>query len=245
MSVQEYMTFDDLQGVDSSLNGVREAFSKEFGKTPDGICVNKETYFNAVKPAITERYGYYCYKRLGQYEFTSDDVEPPQQAIVGSNTAINQGDSSATIQLTVNGSWSDSTGYTSSVTTGMNFSTQFDIEGAFKMGTEFSISVTAGSSHSSSVSRSASSSVSVTVPPRSKVKVDMTADMKKEKLAFKVPIEISGMFGANFPNPVKGHYFWFLDARTVLPKTSGEITGVINGTRSFAVQTIIRKAEPL
>ena len=245
MSVQEYMTFDDLQGVDSSPNGVREALSKEFGKTPDGICVNKETYFNAVKPAITERYGYYCYKRLGQYEFTSDDVEPLQQAIVGSNTAINQGDSSATIQLTVNGSWSDSTGYTSSVTTGMNFSTQFDIEGAFKMGTEFSISVTAGSSHSSSVSKSASSSVSVTVPPRSKVKVDMMADMKKEKLGFKVPIEISGMFGANFPNLVKGHYFWFLDARTVLPKTSGEITGVINGTRSFAVQTIIRKAEPL
>ena len=245
MSIQEYLAFDDLQGLDSNPNAVREAFAKEFGENPDGICVNKETYFGAVKPAITERYGHYCYKRLGTYEFTTDDVEPPQQAIVGSNTAINQGDSSATIQLTVNGSWSESTGYSSSVTTGMKFSTELTIEGVFKIGSEFSMSVTAGSSHTSSVSRSASSSVSVQVPPRSKVKVDMVATMKKEKLGFKVPIDVSGMFGANFPDRVKGHYFWFLDARSVLPKTSGEITGVINGTRSFDVHTVIGKAIPL
>ena len=31
MSIQEYLTFDDLQGLDSNPNAVREAFAKEFG----------------------------------------------------------------------------------------------------------------------------------------------------------------------------------------------------------------------
>lgn len=245
MSIKEYLTFDDLQGLDSSPTGVREKFASEYGKNPDGICLNKETYFGAVTPAITEQYGHYCYKRLGQYEFTTDEVSQPEQAIVGSNTAVNEGDTKATIQLTVNGSWSESTGYSSSVTTGMKFSTEFGIEGVFKMGMEFSVSVTAGSSNTNTVSKSSSASVSVEVPPRSKVKVDMVAMMKKEKLGFQVPIDVNGMFGANFPDRVKGHYFWFMDARQCLPKTSGEITGIINGTRSFDVHTVIGKAEPI
>jgi hypothetical protein len=243
--IQEYLSFSDLPGLDSSPDAVRNKFKDHFGERPDGIALNKETYYDAVKPPITEQYSHYCYKTLGQYQFTSDSSEPPQQAIVGSNTAVNQGDTEAEIQLAVTGAWSETTGWSTSITTGMSFSTEFSIEGVFKMGTSFSVSVTAGASGSKSVSRSSTATVSVKVPPRSQVKVDMVATMKKENMDFKAPISVSGMFGANFPDRVQGHYFWFLGSTEILPKNSGEITGTIEGAAAFDVHTNIGKAIPI
>lgn len=243
--IQEYLSFSDLAGLDSSPNAVRSKFTDHFGKKPDGIALNNETYYAAVKPPITQQYSHYCYKRLGPYQFTGDSSEPPQQAVVGTNTAINHGDQEAEISLTVEGAWKDTTGWSSSVTTGMTFSEEFTIEGVFKMGMSFSVSATAGKSGSSSVSKSSSATVTVKVPPKSKVTVQMVATMKKEKMDFKVPIDVAGMFGANFPDRVQGHYFWFLSASEVLPKTSGEISGTIEGTAAFDVNTEIGKTEPI
>ena len=62
---------------------------------------------------------------------------------------------------------------------------------------------------------------------------------------FKAPIDVSGMFGANFPDRVRGHYFWFLSASEILPKTSGEISGTIEGTAAFDVHTDIGAAKPI
>lgn len=242
---QEYLSFSDLSGLNSSPNGVRSKFEDHFKKKPDGIALNNETYYDAVKPPITQQYSHYCYKRLGEYQFTEDSQEPPQQAVVGSNTAINHNDQEAEISLTVQGVWSDTTSWSSSVTTGMTFSEEFTIEGVFKMGTSFSISATAGKSGSSSVSKSSSATVSVKVPPKSQVKIQMVATMKKEKMDFTVPIDVSGMFGANFPDRVKGHYFWFLSASELLTKTSGKINGTIEATAAFDVHTEIGTAKPI
>jgi len=243
----ELMTFADLKGLDSSPIDVKGKFAAAHGgHQPDGICVNNEGYFGAYHPIITESYNRPCYKRLGEYVFDRESATTDvHEAVIGSNTAVNHGDAKASIQLSVNGSWSESTGYSSSITTGMKFSTEFGVEGVFKMGAEFSLSVTAGKSSSSSVSRSSTASVTVDVPPRSKVTVNMIALMKKEKLHFKVPIDVDGSFGANFPDKTDGHYFWFMDAREALPKTSGEISGIVEGTRSFNVSTEIGKTEPL
>jgi len=110
------------------------------------------------------------------------------------------------------------------------------------MGMSFSVSVTAGKSDSSSVSKSSLATVTVKVPPKSQVEVRMVAMMKKEKMDFKSPIFVSGMFGANFPDRVQGHYFWFRSAPEILPKTSGEISGTIEGTAAFEVYTEIDPA---
>lgn len=243
--IQEYLSFSDLSGLDSSPDAVRAKFQDHFGKKPDGIALNKETYYDAVKPPITEQYSHYCYKTLGEYQFTEDSSEPPQQAIVGSNTAKNEGDTEAEIQLTVAGAWAETTGWSASVTTGMSFSEEFTIEGMFKMGTSFSVSVTAGKSGSETVSKSSSATVTVKIPPKSQVKVEMVATMKKERMDFKAPIAVSGMFGANFPDRVQDAYFWFLSASEILPKTSGEITGTIEGTAAFDVNTHIGQATPI
>ena len=54
--LQEYLTFDDLQGLDCSPEDVRVAFKREIGQNSDGILVNKERHSRAVKPAITKTY---------------------------------------------------------------------------------------------------------------------------------------------------------------------------------------------
>ncbi|MCL1126185.1 hypothetical protein [Shewanella surugensis] len=244
--IQEYLSFSDLQGLDSSPSSVREAFKERFNNvTPDGIALNHETYYDAVKPPITEQYGHFCYKDLGIVDYSRGEEEPAQQAIIGSNTAYNRGDTEAEISLQVTGSWAETTGWNSSITTGLSFSQSFGLEGVFETGMEFSVDVTAGVSGEESISKSSTATVTVKVPPHSRVKVEMVATMKKEKLHFSAPIAVKGSFGANFPDRVDGHYFWFLDARTVLNKISGEINGVIEGTAAFDVHTDIGQAEPI
>ena len=242
---QEYLTFSDLQGLKSSPDAVREAFHRQFGKQPDGIALNDSTYYKAVQPPITQQYGHYCYKNVSDYYFGTSQADPPHDAIVGSNTAVNHGDTEAETTLTVTGAWTEETGWSSSVTTGLTYSEEFTLEGVFKMGMSFSVAVTAGKSGSSSVSKSASASVTVKVPPRSQVIVNMVATMKKERMPFQAPISVTGMFGANFPDRVNGHYFWFSDVAGLVPTTHGEITGVVEGTAAFDVHTDIGPATPI
>ncbi|XP_033098208.1 hydralysin-like [Anneissia japonica] len=245
MATKEYLSFDDLNALDSSPVQVKDSFKKMYRTDPDGIALNKETYFKAVKPAITEQYGHYAYKTAGQYQFTSGSVTEKGDAIVGSSTVRNESDTMSSMTVNVQGEWNDTTSYSTSSTTGLTFSNEITIEGFFKTGTEFSFSVTSEKSESKSVRKTSSTSVTVDVPPRSKVTVTMTGILTIEKMEFKVPIDVSGMFGANFPKRVKDHYFWFRDVHSVLPKTSGEISGVIENTNVLKVDTVITKAVPI
>ncbi|MGK6354590.1 hypothetical protein ACMGDH_05110 [Sphingomonas sp. DT-207] len=244
MATQEYLVWSDLQALDSSPSAVRDKFKSIYNKNPDGIALNDTTYYDAVNPPITQQYGHFCYKTLGEITYTEDGQEA-DQAIVGSNTAYNHGDQPASISLTVNGGWSESTGWSTSLTEGMTFSESVTLEGVFQMGMQFNVSATVGQTGSNTVNKGASATVTVTVPPNSQVKVDMVATMKTEKMKFSAPIQVAGMFGANFPDRVNGHYFWFADAGSILPKTSGTLNGKIKGTAAFDVQTHINPAVPI
>jgi hypothetical protein len=243
--VQQALTFQDLTALDSSPDAVRSAFQKKFGKNPDGIALNDQTYFNAVQPPITQTYGHPCYKTLGSIDYTEGATTSGTSAILGSNYAVNNSDEEATITLTVNGSWTSSTSVSSSVTAGMSFSAEITLEGVFKLGESFNMSVTAGQSKTETVQQGSSATVQVTVPPRSRKKVTMVGTLKQEKVNFSAPISVNGMFGANFPDRVNGHYFWFTAAYDLLPKTSGTLSGVITHASAFDVQTEIGAAEPI
>ena len=106
-------------------------------------------------------------------------------AVVGSDMAVNHNDTQKIINLRVDGSWSKTTGYSSSVTPGMKISTSFPIEGFSQMLSVFSVSLTTESSHTSSVLKTPSATVTVTVSPRSKIKVDMIAVIKKKTSVLK------------------------------------------------------------
>ncbi|XP_065838879.1 hydralysin-like [Oscarella lobularis] len=245
MSVKQALTFSDLDGLGSSPDSVRSRFQSIYGKRPDGIALNSETYFNAVKPAITEQYGLSCYKVLGDFTYTEGPAVDQGEIVVGSQSVLNYGDQEATMTVNVNGSWTQSTTVTSSITTGMSFTAEFAIEGVFKLGGSFNMSVTAGRSSTDSKTLGQSVSVSVTVPARSRVQVKMVGQLKQEAVSFTAPIRASGEFGANFSDRVKGHYFWFNNAEQVLNKTSGILSGSVKRASAFNVQTTIDPAEPI
>ncbi|HXR79193.1 MAG TPA: hypothetical protein VN737_24675 [Bryobacteraceae bacterium] len=245
MPTQQALSFNDLPALNSSPQAVRQKFQDLYSKKPDGISVNDETYFGAVTPAITQQYGHPCYKTLGEFNYVEAASKPPSDAIVGSNYATNDSDEEATITVTVEGAWSQTQSWSSESTTGLSFTEEFTIEGVFKVGTTFNVSTTVGQSKSNTVSKSASASVSVSVPAHSRKQITMVATMQQETLNFTAPISVQGMFGANFPDRVKGHYFWFNDATQLLPTTSGQIKGSISNTSALHVQTTVGKAEPV
>jgi hypothetical protein len=95
---------------------VRQKFNDLYKNNPDGICVNNDTYFNAVSPAITEQYGHPCYKTLGEFNYVEATSQPPSDAIVGTNYATNNSGEEATITVTVEGAWPQTQSWSSEST---------------------------------------------------------------------------------------------------------------------------------
>ncbi|XP_033096569.1 hydralysin-1-like [Anneissia japonica] len=249
--IKEHLSFDDLEAFNSNPNEVREAFENEFDAKPDGIALNKEIYYDAVEPAITKQYGNYMYKQVSGYTITLGRSGVPDEAIVGSKTAINEGNTTAEMRVSVGVNWDETTSISSAITTGLSFTSEITIKTIFRMEGTLSVSVLAGKTETKSVSTSFVTSVHVKIPPRSKREVTMVALTETKTIDFEVPIRVNGWFGANFPNPVKsdsdsdGHYFYFLHANSVLKNTFGNITGVIENTRFFNTETKIGKPVPI
>ncbi|XP_033105445.1 hydralysin-like [Anneissia japonica] len=243
---KQLLSFDDLPALSSSPNEVSEAFKEEFGVQPAGIALNDQTFFDAVKPTITEQYGNHAYIKLIGYEFTYDKVSLPEKVIIGKKEAVNKADTTAQISLSIRGEWDEATSYSSFVTRDLTIENEVTIKGIFQIsGGSFSVSVTAGKSESTSSATSFEATVTAEVPPKSKVEVSMVGYTETEEVGFRVPIEVDGWFGANFESPVKDHYFWFMSADKVLPKTIGEISGVIKHGRLFNTKTYIEEAVPI
>nr|VFK29225.1 MAG: toxin ETX/toxin MTX2 [Candidatus Kentron sp. MB] len=241
--IREYLLFSDLSGLDSSPSSVRSVFAKRFGEQPDGIALNDKGKYDSVNPPITERYEYWCYKTLGIPVVSREAEHDLPDLVLGRSVAVNNTDHDMETELAVEGVWANTTSWTSSVTSGMSFSAKFTIKDVFEVGGESSISITSGKSGSKSFSRSVVSTVTVKVPPKSQVKVEMVAKLLKQRAIYTVPIDVSGWFGANFPDSVYGHYFHFLSAEYVLPKTSGEVFGTIEYVTAMDVRIIANKPE--
>lgn len=245
-SIRELVGFSDLRALDSSPEAVRAKFKEMFENvTPDGVCVNSETAFNSVVPAITKQYNYPCYKVCGEAQFDRQTTSPPKPAIIGSHYAVNRSDQEATVSLTVTGSWTRTTSWSFAVQTGIKIAAKTTITKIFELSGEVSVSTTIGDGGSESETQSISAGVQVKLPPRSKQKIDLVAIMRMEKVRFTIPVQIDGYFGANFPRRVRRHYFWFLHANEVLPRLNGDWKGELSSTAAYDVHTEIGRVEPL
>ncbi len=237
--IKEKLSFSDLQSIGSSPAAIKAAFNKVLGKEPDGICFNSETYFDAVKPAITEQYGYLCYKEVGTPSYTSLGTQPGGDVVIGSTTAINESDAPANISVEVSGSWNQVTSWNVNQSVGLSFNTAFSFTPLFSIGGSVSYTTSIDQGGSKSSEYSVKYSVSVEVPARSKKDITVMAKTTKESMGYELPIVIEGDFGANYGKKVDGHYFWFLSAGEVLPFTTGIQKGTIdNVTRSDAYAII-------
>ncbi|HAS46316.1 MAG TPA: hypothetical protein DCS93_37895 [Microscillaceae bacterium] len=251
--IKEYLTFGDLEGLNSSPASIRSKIASLFSNvTPDGIALNKETYFHAVHPPITEQYNHYCYKTLGTPSFTAGADQGDQNKILATKILDNRGDTAITTTVSFEETITETIGWETSISTGLTFSTSFDVK-IFSIGIEANINVTVGKSGSKTKERKISESVNITIPPKSRVKVTLEGTSGTKVLHMKVPIRVSGHFGANFPHPVAAtggdssdtHYFWFPSASSVLAKTSGEITGTIKDASVFQTHTVVHTPEPI
>lgn len=240
MVLQEYLLFKDLPALNSNPDQIRSRFENIFHAKPDGIALNHETYYNAVKPPITEQYGRYCYKKVGEMTLIPRPGSSSEKVmIVGTDYIENNSKFTTTQASTVKGTWAESVSHTTSSTVGLTFGQKITFEGIFEMGMEFSASVTTEETVTERQEQEKSSTVTVTLPPYSAAKVSMQATMREETMDFTAPITISGYFGANFPSKVDGHYFWFESANNLLPMTSGTLTGRITGVKAFDVHTVV------
>ncbi|MEU9123075.1 ETX/MTX2 family pore-forming toxin [Streptomyces sp. NPDC048506] len=245
MTVREKFTLGDLGSVESSPYAVRAAFAELYGEEPDGIAVNDETYFAAVRPPITVTYGHPCLKRLGEFSYHQADEGSDRSVVIGENVALNNSDQPAKIEIRLEGRYTNSVTVSSSVEAGVALSTEIGIEGAFKVGGQFSVTTTLGKETRTENTLVTTSAVTVDVPPHSRKPVRMVALMKEETVDFSVPLQVAGHFGANWSRPVNGHYFWFEPVGKLLPRTDGLAKGTVRGVHKMQVQTEIGAAQPL
>jgi len=241
--IQELLKFSDLRALGSSPEAIKEVFHKSKGALPEGLSLNNENYGNG--KSIASKYGKWCYKILGKTQYTPEKTKGRTKSIVGSAMAYNHGDEEAKVNVRVVGSWGETSSIQTSITTGMSFNAKYSVVGTFKMGMAFDFHVTAGSTESKTLTRSVWTDVTVTVPPHSKKEVEVVAEMNSVTMHFTKRIDVKGEIGANFGYIVKGHYFWFKNIATVIPKTSAMITGDITGTKAMKTNIVIGKAEPL
>nr|2ZTB_A Chain A, Crystal protein [Bacillus thuringiensis serovar dakota]2ZTB_B Chain B, Crystal protein [Bacillus thuringiensis serovar dakota] len=245
--IREYLMFNELSALSSSPESVRSRFSSIYGTNPDGIALNNETYFNAVKPPITAQYGYYCYKNVGTVQYVNRPTDINPNVILAQDTLTNNTNEPFTTTITITGSFTNTSTVTSSTTTGFKFTSKLSIKKVFEIGGEVSFSTTIGTSETTTETITVSKSVTVTVPAQSRRTIQLTAKIAKESADFSAPITVDGYFGANFPKRVGpgGHYFWFNPARDVLNTTSGTLRGTVTNVSSFDFQTIVQPARSL
>lgn len=216
---------------------MRQKFKEHFGSLPRGLALNSETYYDAVTPAITDQYGYHCYKVAGNFTYQAPTVSTDDQRVVAVAWAENNTDDAQTMSVSLSGSKAKSTTLTWQRAVGLTISAKVTVKEVFEFGGEISVTETVGEESSTSDEIGVSTTASVNVPPRSKRKVTLVGTHHQESVSFEVHISVSGYFGANFDPRVNGHYYWFLRADLVLPRSSGTIRGTLTHADVYEIHT--------
>lgn len=247
----EPMQMSDLQGFDTSQDDVLNGLDEQFGAEPDGFCINSETspngYHYSDGTTICQYYGWWCNKTSGTISYQQAGVTTGASVVIGSSEAVNNTDADVTQDVTVSGTQTSETSYSSSITTGLTWNESFTLKGKFTSGISYDVTTTVGESNSQSSSWEVSDSITVTVPPQSSVVVNMVGAMQNDTVNYSMPIELADdcSFGANFPNQVNGHYFWATSGASLLNQTSGTVTGQIQNATQVDIQLQVEKAQPL
>ena len=247
----EPLRMSDLQGLGTSQSDVINGLTREFGKQPDGFCINGETspggYRYGDGTTICQHYGWWCNKTAGQISYYHQGVSQGPTVVLGSATLYNT--SNQTVQQTaaIAGTKTSTTSHSSSITAGMSWESSFQLMGTFSTGIGFNISTTVGQSSSKEESWQISQSVTVAVPPYSQIKVELTGVMTEATMGFSMPIEVASncYVGANFPSQVNGHYFWAAGGRGLFNRTSGTVSGEIRNATQMDLQLRVGPVEPL
>lgn len=243
LEASEKLTFSDLEFYNASPSYMRQSFTDYFGTTPDGIAVNSETYYNAVTPAITEQYGKYCYNKVYSSTIHNQSLSSYSSRVF--ETYATNGGPSA-VPITKHLAYTETTGTNWNITAGSSISLEatlgFHIP--FTVDAESTLTVTGyleGSTGGSSSSAfTFSDDLTVTVPAYSKQKLSLHFVLADGAADLWWPVNLEGWFGANFPNKVQDHYFWFLNYTG-----SGTMVAHVTDHSSVRAYITIGDVEPL
>ena len=233
--IREKLSLEDLRAVDSDIHKVRARFAELYDNVlPDGFCVNSEGAFDVFRPLQSENYQLFCYKNSGTPIFEKQHPAAKSPLTLGSNTAVNRSNQEATVSLSVTGTWTKAITWKWEHTSGIKLNAKVSLKKLFEIGGEVNMSFTVGVGGSESETHAVSGSVTVKLPPHSRQTVSLLATTTQETVKFTIPvwIEQTGFFCANFPHPVRGHYFWLQTAYNLLPRLHGDWVEVkVKGVR--------------
>lgn len=243
LEATEKLTFGDLEFYNASPAYIRQSFTDYFGTTPDGIAVNNETYYNAVTPAITEQYGKYCYNKVYTPTIHNKSLSSYSSRVF-ETYATNGGPSVAHVEKTL--AFTEATGTNWNITAGSSISLEatlgFHIP--FTVDAESTLTVTGYLEGSTGGSASSaftfSDVVGIDVPAYSKQKLSLHFVLADGQADLWWPVELDGWFGANFPNKVQDHYWWFLSYTG-----SGTMVAHVTDHSSVRAYITIGDVEPL
>ncbi|NOQ26771.1 MAG: hypothetical protein GQ564_15530 [Bacteroidales bacterium] len=243
LEATEKLTFSDLEFYNASPSYIRQSFTDYFGTTPDGIAVNNETYYNAVTPAITEQEGNYCYNKVYSSTIHNQSLSSYSSRVF--ETYATNGGPSA-VPVTKHLAYTEATGTNWNITAGSSISLEatlgFHIP--FTVDAESTLTVTGYLEGSTGGSASSafefSDDFTVTVPAYSKQKLSLHFVLADGVADLWWPVNLEGWFGANFPNKVNDHYWWFLNYTG-----SGTMVAHVTDHSSVRAYITIGDVEPL
>lgn len=214
--IQQKLTFQNLSDMGFSHNRLKNLVTDYFDRSPDGISINGERIYSApMNPTITEEYGHNAYIETGEptVTFTSGYHNLNVVYDYTFHNYSGQEDShtiSRSYQKGRTTSWSSTTSVNVSVAGTVGLKGIADITVEVGVGS----SATNGGSESEVITTTVSSTINV--PPHSKRRVIFIEKVKEDDYQYRIPVSVSGRFGANFEDKLNGHYYWFASIRQLL-----------------------------
>jgi len=250
-SEKEKASYGDIQKLGWSWDWIKHGFNAEFHQRPDHVHLNDQKSGGSTA-SITEQYGHYFYKWIGQARFTEKNRSEPRGRVVGSQWVRNYGDEEVTTTLTISGTFTESVSIATKTKLGTKVSMKGKIAGA-EVGWEGSIEYESGTTTTKTESYSMTSSIQVRVPARSKRRVDLMVYFTEGGYKFEQPIKFSGWFGAQFSPRVQGHFFWFMSAHDCLSRSphwkpnglEDVILGEVKVGFASDTEAVVGRAEPV
>ncbi len=248
---KEKASYGDLETLGWSWHWIKTGFQNEFRQRPDHVHLNGQKS-GGKTASITEQNGLYFYKWMGQARFTERTLSEPKARVVGSQWVRNYGDEEVTTTLTISGTFTESVSVATKTKIGIKVSYKGKFPGS-EIGVEGSIEYEEGTTTTKTESYSMTSSIQVRVPARSKRRVDLMVYFTEGGYKFEQPIKFGGWFGAQFSPKVRGHFFWFLDARNCLSSTENwgyrgledVILGEVKVGLASDSEAVVGRAEPV
>ena len=214
-------TWDDLLTLKTTKNDVFDMFRDRFGEKPTAVYLNE---------GICIDYGHLCHNVLGKISYEVLGTKPITN-VAKSNKIYNDSGNKVDVNVVLKASEYKSASVTITESSSLSFGSKITIGSkalgiAAEFSNQFTVENSVGSTSSSSTAVEVGDNIVVHLEPNSKAQVKLDVQWTQMKEKFTIPLNVSGMVGADFGHQVEGHYYWFL----VLPST-------LHSNRTGSVET--------